>query len=72
MELIVVNLTTESFFRYLMINETDKGYNKILLDLLTPPNEKSKYSHWSRKDTIKICPEHLHGYVKKKYNELYV
>jgi hypothetical protein len=72
MELLIVNLTTESFFRYSIKNNTDIGYNKILLELLTPPDKISTYSHWSREDNIKICPKHLHNYIEKKYNELYL
>lgn len=71
MVLFVVNLTTKSFFRYSMKNETDKGYNKILLQLLTPP-DKDKYSHWFREDKIVFCPKHLYNYVEKNYGEIYI
>jgi len=70
MEIIIVNITTESFFQYSMENEADTGYNQILLELLTPPNIKDQYSHWSREDKIVFCPKYLYNYVKKKYNEL--
>lgn len=71
MEIIIVNLTTKSFFRYFMKNETDKEYNKKMLELLTPP-DKEEYSHWFREDKIVVCPEHLYNYVNKYYAELYL
>lgn len=70
MEIFIVNLTTQSFFRYSMENETDKGYNTILLELLTPDEEE--YSHWIREDKIVFCPKHLYNYVEKHYGELYL
>jgi hypothetical protein len=73
MEIFIVNLTTNEFFRYFMKNEIDKGYNKQLLELLTPPDEEDKYSHWSREeDKIVFCPKHLYNYVGKNYCEIYV
>ena len=71
MEVFIVNLTTQSFIRYSMKNETDKGYNKKLLELLTP-EDKGSYSHWFRSDKIVFCPKNLYHYVEKNYNELYL
>ena len=71
MDIIIVNLTIRSFFRYSMKNEIDKGYNAKLLELLTPP-DKDNYSHWFREDKIVFCPKHLYNYVEQNYTELYV
>ena len=71
MELFIVNLTANSFFRYYMKNEMDKGYNAKLLELLTPLDEEDKYSHWSKEDKIVFCPKHLYNYVEKNYGEVY-
>ena len=71
MEIIIVNLTVNSFFRYSIKNEIDKGYNTKLLELLTPP-DKDKNSHWSRQDKIVFCPKHLYNYVEQNYGEIYV
>lgn len=71
MIIIIVNLTTKSFFRYSMKNETDKGYNTFLLQLLTPP-ENDTCSHWLRDDKIVFCPKHLYNYVEKNYAEIYM
>lgn len=71
MEIIIVNLTTHSFFRHSMKNEIDEGYNANLLELLTPP-DKDKYSHWFREDKIVFCPKHLYNYVEQNYAEIYV
>jgi hypothetical protein len=54
-----------------MKNETDKGYNKYLLQLLTPPDNDT-YSHWFREDKIVFCPKHLYDYVEKNYAEIYM
>ena len=72
MEIFIVNLTTNAFFRYSMKNEIDNGYNTKLLELLTPPSKEDKYSHWSREDKIVFCPKHLYNYVEKFYGEIYV
>ena len=71
MEILIVNFTTHSFFRYSMKHEIDKGYNVKLLELLTPPDEDI-YSHWFRTDKIVFCPKHLYNYVEKNYSEIYV
>ena len=71
LEIFIVNLTVRSFFRYYKKNQTDKGYNKYLLELLTSPNEED-YSHWAKEDKIVFCPEHLRDYVNKYYGELYL
>lgn len=71
MELFIVNLTTQSFFRYSMENENDKGYNKKLLELLTP-DDKENYSHWFREDKIVFCPKKLCKYVEQNYSEIYL
>ena len=39
--ILVVNINEKSFFRYNPKNETDTGYNKLLLELLTPPYENN-------------------------------
>jgi hypothetical protein len=69
-EVFIVNLNEKSFFRYLKKDETDSGYNKLLLNLLTPPNVNTKISHWMRTDKIVFAPKHLHKYVEQTYNEL--
>lgn len=71
MEIFIVNLTTNSFFRYFMKNEIDNGYNKKLLELLTPP-DKNKCSHWFREDKIVFCSKHLYNYVEKNYAEIHI
>ena len=71
MEILIVNLTTQSFFSYFMENDTDKGYNRKLMELLTPPR-KQMNSHWSRNDKIVFCPTHLRTYVEKNYGKLYM
>jgi hypothetical protein len=68
--LFILNLTQGSFFRYQQLSEDDTNYNKILLQLLTPP-KKSGLSHWDRKDHIIFVPPHLYDHVNKFYNELY-
>lgn len=70
--MFIVNLTTNSFFRYSMQNQTDKGYNKLLLQLLTPPTKNDTVSHWSRNDKIVFCPKHLENFVQQNYSEIYV
>lgn len=73
MEIFIVNLTTNTFFRCYMKNKIDEEYNNAkLLELLTPPDKKDKYSHWSREDKIVFCPKHLYEYVEKHYGEIYV
>jgi hypothetical protein len=47
-----------------MENQTDKGYTKKLLELLTPP-EKEHYSHWFRADKIVFWTKYLYNYVEK-------
>lgn len=69
--MLIVNLTTKSFFRYSMKNESDKGYNKKLLELLTAPDNET-LSHWSRDDKIVFCPKNLYKYVEQNYGEIYV
>jgi hypothetical protein len=54
-----------------MKNETDNGYNKDLLQLLTT-QENETYSHWFRSDNIVFCPKHLYEYVEKNYAEIFV
>lgn len=68
--LFIFNANQNSFFRYRKQNKNDLGYNKILLELITPYQEP--LSHWSREDKIILVPPHLHTYVEKIYNELYV
>lgn len=72
MEVFIVNLTTESYFRYYMENDKDAGYNKLLKELLTSPNKISNYSHWNKKDRIVFCPQHIHKFVETNFNELYL
>lgn len=67
--IIIVNHDKKSFFCYVKQYKNDKGYNKILLELLTPPN-KSTISHWSRSDNIAFAQTYLHNYIKKTYNEI--
>jgi hypothetical protein len=75
--IFITNVTQYAFFRYNKKHESDTGYNKLLLELLTPPfeedsNKKSAYSHWDRKDKIVIAPKNTHEYVERLYNELYL
>jgi hypothetical protein len=73
--IFVVNVTQTAFFRY---SRSDGGYNKLLLELLTPQpsdensDEETCLSHWSRKDKIVIAPKHMHDYIERTYNELYL
>jgi hypothetical protein len=73
--ILVLNLTQETFFRYTKKNSEDKGYNKILLEFLTPPKETllkdtEGLSHWERGDKIVFVPKKLIEYVEKKYGEI--
>ena len=70
--ILIVNINEKSFFRYNKKNETDTGYNKLLLELLTPPDKDSKISHWFRTDKIVFAPKHIESYVERVYNELYL
>jgi hypothetical protein len=69
MEIFIVNLTAQSFFRFSMQNETDEGYNQKLLELLTVP-EGEIASHWAASDKIVFCPSHLHPFVEIIYGEI--
>ena len=74
--IFLVNVTEKSFFRYSKKNKTDEGYNKLLLELLTPPinvktGKKTTISHWNRTDQIVIAPYRFHYYLERTYNELY-
>jgi len=74
--IFVLNLTQQSFFRYTKENNEDKGYNKTLLGLITPPKknlleDNVGLSHWERKDKIVFVPKHLMEYVERKYGEIY-
>jgi hypothetical protein len=66
----IVNVHQQSFFRYAKKATNDTEYNKILLELLTPPKKGGKSSHWSRKDKIIFAPHTMHCYLEKTYNEL--
>ena len=73
--IFVVNVTEKSFFGYLKKNKTDEGYNKLLLELITPPinektGKKTTISHWNRTDKIVIAPYRFHYYLERMYNEL--
>jgi hypothetical protein len=70
--ILIVNINEKSFFRYNKKNETDTGYNKLLLELLTPPDKKTTISHWLRTDKIVFAPKHIESYVERTYNELYL
>jgi len=69
--IFVVNMDERAFFRYTKKSETDKGYNKIMLKLLTPPKNTSE-SHWKKEDKIVVAPENTHNYLERLYNELIV
>jgi hypothetical protein len=69
--IFIVNNNQQSFFRYTKTDNNDTKYNKILLELLTPP-KKGGLSHWSRTDKIIFAPHTVHGYLEKTYNELYL
>ena len=49
-EIIIVNITTQSFFCYTKTTETDIEYNNILVELLQPDEEDPAWSHWTNKD----------------------
>jgi hypothetical protein len=68
----IVNINAYSFFRYDKKDAYDFGYNKLLLELLTPPDKNESYSHWNRTDKIVFAPKHLKNYLEKSYNELYL
>jgi len=77
----IVNLTESAFFRYNKRNESDNGYNKALLELLSTPlymnkNKqyvKSSHSHWSRADNIIISPKSIpEKFLERYYNELHL
>ena len=72
--IFIVNINENSFFRYTKKNETDLGYKKIVLELLTPPHEKTKDSHWLRTDKIVFAPQkkEIYHYLERYYNELYL
>lgn len=74
-QIIVLNLTTESYF----IGNSVEDCAKILRDLITPLNKDTALleedvgeSHWKRGDKIIYVPPHLYVYTQKKYNQLYV
>jgi hypothetical protein len=71
-EIIIVNITTKSFFRYTKTTETDIEYNNILVELLQPDEEDLAWSHWTKKDKIVFCPTHLRNYVERNCNELFI
>ena len=70
--IFIVNLTEYSFFRYEKKDENDFGYNKLLLELLTPPDKESPISHWAKTETIVIAKQHFKIYLERIYNELYL
>lgn len=61
-----------AFFRYTKKSESDKGYNKLLVELFTPPAKNSSYSHWKREDKIVLAPENTHNYLERLYNEIII
>ena len=74
--IFILNVTQQSFFRYTKENNEDKGYNKILLGLITPPKnnileDNIGLAHWGRGDKIVFVPKKLIPYVEKKYGEIY-
>lgn len=66
--ILVLNLTRLSFFCY---TKNDKGYNKIVRDLLVPLTAHD-ISTWKRSDKIIIVPSQLNDFVYKNYKELLV
>lgn len=70
--IFIVNNTEHSFFRYEKKHDNDFGYNKLLLELLTPPDKKSPISHWAKTDNIVIVKQHFKMYLERIYNELYL
>ena len=68
--IFIANVTRSTFFRYEKENESDTGYKKLLLDLLTP--QKDNISHWDRKDKIVLAPKKTFKYLERYYNELYM
>jgi hypothetical protein len=70
--IFIVNITEYSFFRYEKKDENDFGYNKLLLELLTPPDKKSPISHWAKTDKIVIAKQYFKIYLERIYNELYL
>jgi hypothetical protein len=73
--IFILNLTQETFFRYTKKNNEDKGYNKKLLDLITPPKknileDNEGLSNWERGDKIVFVPEKLMQFVERNYGEI--
>lgn len=69
-QIMILNLTQSTFFRYYKESNDDKGYNRTLRDLTTP-HKPGALSHWDKHDKIVFVPEHLYGYVNKTYGELF-
>ena len=42
-QILILNLTCETFFRYTKTTEDDIGYNAILVELITPPTKEETY-----------------------------
>jgi hypothetical protein len=69
--ILIVNITQSAFFRYSKKQESDTNYNKILLELLTPPPD-TLLSHWDRRDRIVFAPINTHEYVERNFCELHL
>ena len=74
-KIIVLNLTTESYF----IGKSVDDCAKILQELLSPLNKDTALleedigeSHWKRGDKIVYVPRELHDHTQKNYNQIYV
>lgn len=74
-KIIVLNLTTESYF----ISNSVDDCAKILRDLLSPLKKDTAIleedigeSHWKRGDKIVYVPRELHDHTQKNYNQIYV
>jgi hypothetical protein len=74
-QIIVLNLTTESYF----IGKSVEDCAKILRDLLSPLKKDTALleedigeSHWKRGDKIVYVPPHLYDHTQKQFNRVYV
>jgi hypothetical protein len=74
-QIIVLNLTTESYY----IGESVEDCARLLRELLTPLTLGESIlksdigeSHWKRGDKIVYAPPHLYTHVQKNYNRIFV
>ena len=78
-ELVIYNVTEESFFVYEQSDVSDVGYNAILLRLLSRLTIKENLLKlpgddgiWRRSDRIIMAPPSTHSLLKSVSNQLFV